>query len=212
MLRREIYGFAESVPVGSIVIDAGAGECQYKHLFQHCSYVSVDSFVGDESWDFSKIDIKADLKTIPLESEYADCVVCTEVLEHIPEPSIVLAELFRLLKKGGVLFATVPFSAREHQVPYDFFRYTRFGLTTTLLAAGFTEIHVKPVGGDFARLYGLMFEAMSHFDGKASIYYKTIFYLFRQFLYISSTSLEKYEQRSKWASTPPLFSVKAIKK
>jgi hypothetical protein len=85
MLRREIYGFAESVPVGPIVIDAGAGECQYKHLFQHCSYVSVDSFVGDE-------------------------------------------------------------------------------------------------------------------------------YLFRQFLCISSASLEKYEQRSRWASTPPLFSVKAIKK
>ncbi len=211
LLRDQIVRFAQSIPPSSIVVDAGAGQCQYKNLFQHCTYISVDSCIGDDSWNFSQINIKADLASIPLRSDYADYVVCTEVLEHISEPFAVLHELHRLLKKQGTLFMTVPFGAREHQVPHDFFRYTRYGLEYVLAVAGFVDIKVVPIEGDFARLYGLMFEAMSHFDKANSIHYKVVFYFFRQFLALSYSSLRRIESNSRWSSTPPLFIVLAQK-
>jgi SAM-dependent methyltransferase len=66
-----------------------------------------------------------------------DHVLLTQVLEHLPEPAKVLKELHRVLKPGGTLWLTAPLFYAEHEKPYDFFRYTRFGIRHLLEAAGF---------------------------------------------------------------------------
>jgi SAM-dependent methyltransferase len=164
--RRFVEEIAAGVPPGQTVIDAGAGECQYKPLFGHARYIAVDLCVGDANWDFSGIDINAPLHDIPLSDRSADVILCTEVLEHVPNPHQVVAELARLLKPGGSLYVSVPFSGREHQVPYDFFRYTQYGLRHLCDQAGLEVEYVRPVRGDFYRAYCVLGEQGAHIKGR----------------------------------------------
>lgn len=164
--RRLVEEVAAGMLPGQTVIDAGAGECQYKPLFDHVNYLAVDLCVGDANWDFSRIDINAPLHDIPLPDGTADVVLCTEVLEHVPNPHQVVAELARLLKPGGSLYLTVPFSAREHQVPYDFFRYTQYGVRYLCEQAGLEVEYVRPVRGDFYRAYCVLGEQGAHIKGR----------------------------------------------
>ena len=69
-----------------------------------------------------------DLKSIPVEDGRYEMVLCTQVLEHTPEPRAVLGELCRVLKPGGELWLSTPLYYPEHEPPYDFFRYTQFAL------------------------------------------------------------------------------------
>jgi SAM-dependent methyltransferase len=116
------------IPAGSRILDAGAGELQYKKFCPHLRYVSQDfakyDGVGDGaalqmgSWDQSKIDIVSDIIDIPEPDASFDAVLCVEVLEHVPKPVDALRELARLLKPGGTLILTAPFCALTHFSPY----------------------------------------------------------------------------------------------
>lgn len=99
------------LPDGSKILDAGAGELKNKQFCTHLHYISQDfceyNGKGDEQalqtgeWDTSKIDIVSDITNIPVSDCEFDYVLCTEVLEHLPEPSLALQELTRVLKGGG---------------------------------------------------------------------------------------------------------------
>jgi SAM-dependent methyltransferase len=71
-----------------------------------------------------------------------DVALCTEVLEHVPDPAALLARTHRVLKPGGRLVLTVPFSARWHFTPFDYWRFTPASLDTLLRGAGFDEVRV----------------------------------------------------------------------
>jgi SAM-dependent methyltransferase len=77
-------------------------------------------------------------------------VLCVEVLEHVPNPSALLSEIARVLRKDGSLVMTVPWSARLHHVPHDYRRYTRYGLCALLEASGFVRTRVEERGNDIA--------------------------------------------------------------
>lgn len=105
-----------------------------------------------------KPDFTWDGKTMPFESESFDCAFGTEVLEHCPDPEIVLKEVHRVLKTGGVFFFTVPFLWNLHEVPHDEYRYTPFSLERHLKNSGFKEIAIKATGGwhaSMAQMLGL---------------------------------------------------------
>lgn len=120
-----------SFPNGLRILDAGAGECQYQKYCTHLEYVSQDfaqyDGVGNneglqmKKWDNSKLNIISDIVDIPVESESFDIVMCTEVLEHVPDPVAALKELNRVLKYGGHLIITAPFNSITHFAPYHFF-------------------------------------------------------------------------------------------
>jgi SAM-dependent methyltransferase len=142
---------ARELPPGSSILDAGAGECNYQRYFQGHNYISVDLGVGDENWDYDKLDHVAPLDQLPLTDNSLDAILCTQVLEHLERPRESAKEFFRVLRPGGKIYLTAPMSHVEHQTPYDFFRYTSYGLRSILSEAGFEVIVIKPFGGMFTR-------------------------------------------------------------
>ncbi len=82
-----------------------------------------------------------------LDKEFS-AAICIETLEHVPNPSQMLSEIFRVLDDKGTLLLSVPWSARRHHIPYDFFRYTPEGLNHLLVQAGFVGIEISPRGSE----------------------------------------------------------------
>lgn len=151
-IEEAVRAFALSLPEGSRVLDAGAGECQYAHHFRHCRLVSVDLAIGDAAWDYSRLDAVADLVRLPFADGAFDAVLNLVVLEHTSDPGRVLAELARTLRPGGRLLLALPQEWEIHQVPHDYFRFTRFGAALLLERAGFRSYTIEPAGGFFTLL------------------------------------------------------------
>ena len=86
-------------------------------------------------------------KPMPLAAASVDCALATEVFEHCPEPELVMREINRVLKPGGLLFLTVPFLWPLHEVPHDEYRYTPFALERHLRKSGFDSIQLQALGG-----------------------------------------------------------------
>jgi ubiquinone/menaquinone biosynthesis C-methylase UbiE len=115
------------ISAGKKILDVGAGELKNKNFCLHLNYVSQDlceyNGLGNklgahtDTWDTSKIDIVSDIINIPEPNASYDVILCSEVLEHIPDPLKALDELHRLLKIGGVLIITAPFSSNVHFAP-----------------------------------------------------------------------------------------------
>jgi len=77
---------------------------------------------------YDKLSFISDLVKIPVKAESYDLVFCSQTLEHVPDPQLLLSELYRVLKPGGKLWLSVPFFYAEHEIPYDYYRYTRYGI------------------------------------------------------------------------------------
>ena len=108
---------------------------------------SVERVRVDITFEFSP-DIQCDGAVLPLRAEIADAVIMSEVLEHISEPQLVMAEVLRILKPGGVLVGSTPFLCQGvHADPADFYRYTAQALTH--LMGGFDTVEIRPHGNAF---------------------------------------------------------------
>lgn len=122
------------IPPGQRILDAGAGELQYKRFCAHLDYVSQDfaqydgrgdgSGLQKGAWDQSQLDIVCDITSIPEPDASFDAAMCIEVLEHLPDPIRALRELTRLLRPGGTLIITAPFCCLTHFAPH--FYYTGY--------------------------------------------------------------------------------------
>ena len=140
-LRDFLARAARAVEPGQLVLDAGAGRAPYRGLFAHARYETAD-FLAVPGKSYAAPEYVCDLTAIPVEDGRFHHVVCTQVLEHLPEPARVLGEFHRVLKPGGRLWLTAPFFYGEHERPYDFFRYTQYGLRRLIESAGFTVIEL----------------------------------------------------------------------
>ena len=134
-LDRFISDAATRLADGALILDAGAGDCRYKVHFAHADYESADFCMVDKS--YAPVDYVCELSAIPVEDRRFDMVLLTQVLEHVPDPKAVLDELARVLRPGGTLCLTAPLYYQEHEQPYDFYRYTQFGLRQLLEQSGF---------------------------------------------------------------------------
>lgn len=128
------------------LIDLGCGKKPYENLFKVHKYTGVDVEVSGHSHSNSKIDVYYDGKKLPFENETFDSVVCFEVLEHVFNPDEILPELNRVLKKNAKGIITVPFCWNEHEVPYDYARYSSFGIKHLLEKNGFKVLEVHKTG------------------------------------------------------------------
>lgn len=137
-----------SAPQGGVVLDAGAGDGPYRHHFDHANYEAAD-FQQVPGKTYSGNHFVCDLADIPVADDRYDLVLFSQVLEHIAEPAAVLRELRRVLKPGGRIWASAPLFYEEHEQPYDFYRYTQFGLRRLFEEAGFRDLEVEWLEGYF---------------------------------------------------------------
>lgn len=126
------------------VLDFGCGSKPYESLFAAASeYIGLDIKTSGHNHLESKIDVFYDGKTIPFEDAHFDGVVSFETFEHIFELPDILKEINRVLKTDGRLLLSVPFVWDEHEVPYDYGRYTSFGLKYLLEKHGFEIVEYR---------------------------------------------------------------------
>ena len=121
------------------ILDVGCGTKPYKDMIRHTGYVGLE-FDTPENRNSKQADIFYDGVYFPLEDAAFDGILTTQVLEHVFTPEIFMTELNRVLKPGGKLLLTVPFVWDEHEQPYDFGRYSSFGLKALLERHGFEII------------------------------------------------------------------------
>ncbi len=134
------------------VLDVGCGESPYRNLIEGkgLGYVGTDySNSGEFGYERSDI-IRFSGNRIPFYDELYDTILCTEVLEHTPEPEALVQEAHRILKKGGRALFTVPWSARTHYMPNDYCRFTPTKLAE--LFQGFSSVDIHPRGTDITTI------------------------------------------------------------
>jgi SAM-dependent methyltransferase len=118
-------------------------------LFARGCYIALDSGTGDPGWDYSRLDIRGDLESLPFKAEAVDRILCMVVLEHTRDPRRVLTEFARVLRPGGSLHLVVPFLWEEHQAPHDYWRFTRYGLRRLVADLPLRIDLLRPMGGFF---------------------------------------------------------------
>ena len=143
---------ANLLPEGSSILDAGAGSCPYRDYFTHCEYKSQDfaDLKGEQlsGGKYGKIDYVSDILSIPVEESSFDAILCSEVLEHLPDPVRVIYEFSRILKNGGKLIITAPLGSGIHQDPYHYYGgYTPYWYRKFLEEAGFKNVLVEENAG-----------------------------------------------------------------
>ena len=172
--QRWLKKILATLPQGARVLDAGAGELQNRQHCIHLDYLSQDfcQYQGDEevgneglkleNWDTSRIDIVSDITAIPEPDASFDAVLCSEVLEHVPEPTHALDEFYRLLKPGGILILTAPFNSLVHMAPYHYCTgFSKYWYEHHLEARDF-QIRTLTANGDW---FTLMRQEISRLGG-----------------------------------------------
>jgi len=120
LTRVTLEQFVKARASVGLTLDIGAQTGPYKTWFPN--RVAIDIFARPG------IAVVTDAQRLGLASEAFDIVLCTEVLEHVPEPQAAIDEMFRVLKPGGTLILTTRFLFPIHDAPHDYFRFTKYGL------------------------------------------------------------------------------------
>ena len=145
-VRKNLYFHIKSMSpyLKGKLLDFGCGCKPYRKILTYSSeYIGVDIEISGHNHTNESIDVYYDGKTLPFESEHFDSVFSSEVFEHVINFEEILPELYRVLKRGGYMVATVPFIWNEHEVPYDFTRYTSYGIRSKLESAGFKIVEMR---------------------------------------------------------------------
>ena len=136
------------------LLDVGCGTKPYQRLFAVRSYTGLE-FDTPAARKRDVADAYYDGSAFPFGVRQFDSVLCNQVLEHVFKPEDFLREIHRVLKPGGKLLLTVPFIWDEHEQPYDFARYTSFGLRAMLERNGFRIERQEKILADASVLFQL---------------------------------------------------------
>lgn len=150
LLARHVAALAHGLS-GAIAIDVGCGESPYRAIlagFKH--YIGFDSPGHPDSG--SRPDVMGDACALPFAAASADAILCTEVIEHVMEPGTLLKEAHRVLKPGGSLLLSAPFTWHVHDEPHDYWRFTEYGLRLLCERAGFRVATVRATNHYFGAL------------------------------------------------------------
>ncbi|MFA7231141.1 MAG: class I SAM-dependent methyltransferase [Victivallaceae bacterium] len=113
------------------ILDVGCGTKPYKEMFDYTEYIGLE-IDSPENRKNKNVDTFYNGKTFPFKDGEFDSIVANQVLEHVFNPDEFLEEIKRVLNPGGKVLLTVPFVWDEHEQPYDYARYSSYGLTFLL--------------------------------------------------------------------------------
>ena len=115
----------------SKILDIGSGDFRYKienfSKFNN-EYFPIDVKKSGHTMSNKKLAKLYDGLNIPYKSDFFDFIIYTETIEHVEQPNKLKDDIYRVLKKKGKVLITVPFMFPEHEMPYDFRRFTLNGL------------------------------------------------------------------------------------
>lgn len=137
------------------LMDFGCGTKPYRSLFNVAEYTGVDFENPGHPHLNEKIDIFYDGKHIPFPDGTFDSIFSSEVFEHIFNLEEILKELNRVLRTGGKILVTCPFSICEHEVPNDFARYSSYGLRHLFEKNGFEIVQQDKTGNSVEVVFQL---------------------------------------------------------
>lgn len=133
----------ENLSSSDVLLDLGSGPLTNSPLFRN-----LDTVIYVDGAQFEGINIVCDFtKFLPVKDSSIDAILCSNVLEHLPEPQTVFNEIERILKPGGQCLVLVPFMIKLHQEPYDFHRYTKHALKRYSERSGLNVDQIEEVGG-----------------------------------------------------------------
>ena len=201
------------------ILDVGAGEKPYKKYFTNSQYESCDSKEALEEINLSKnqehtfyCDIT---KKIPREDETYDIIICSEVFEHINEPQKAASEIYRVLKKNGEFYMTVPQCHGLHMEPHNYFNYLSFGIEYILKNAGFKKITVKALGGIYHLLGKVLYNSTMPFFAKLDYKIRILLFIIElpikiifMIIFIFLFHIDKIDKSQRWTIN---YGSKAIK-
>lgn len=160
----------DAIRLDGTLLDFGCGSKPYKNLFSNKRYIGVDVIDKGHSHEKEPVDVYYDGEILPFRDEAFDSLFSSEVFEHIFNLETVLSELKRVLKKDGLALFTVPFVWDEHEKPFDFARYSSFGITAILERNGFQILKLE----------------------KSTKFLETVFQLWNLYLYYKLNTRNKY--------------------
>lgn len=142
-------GLREFLPgLGDELLDIGCGRKPYRDLARAKRYVGIDVDTA-ATRALAAADFYFDGRELPFPEASFDAVLSSQVLEHVFTPEKFLAEAHRVLRPGGKLLLATPLVWDEHEQPFDFARYSSFGLRSLVARAGFEIIAQRKTCADF---------------------------------------------------------------
>lgn len=133
-------------------LDIGCGNKPYELFFSSEVYTGLE-LDTPENRNNKNADYFYDGYTMPFNSNSFDSIVCNQVLEHVFEPGQFISEIKRVLKNKGIILVSVPFLWDEHEQPYDYARYSSFGLKYLLEKESFEIISEKKTNADIRAIF-----------------------------------------------------------
>lgn len=163
------------------LLDAGCGEKPYSLIYNDLVEESIGCDVPTCKHNQNCIDIFATIDKLPFLNEEFDTILCTNVLEHVANAEDGFAELSRILKKDGNIIISVPFLYPVHEAPYDFYRYTQYGIIHLLEINNFEVKKIVPWGGiglEMVVFFNLFFNQILKINviTKINMYSQELFY------------------------------------
>lgn len=181
---------------GGKFIDLGCGDMPYREIVQNKvdAYDSLDFFPR-----FNSVTYVGDIQNMPVipDNTY-DSAICIEVLEHVPDPASAIKEIFRILKPGAVVVVTVPHLSRLHDLPHDYYRYTRYGLVYLFEKVGFQIEKLVERGGLFSFLGHQITWVILGFFGGVPVIRNIVFLIIRFGVTLLSWKADEFFQTAKF--------------
>lgn len=120
LTRKQLEQFLARHTTEKRTLDIGAGGSSYNRFFPNRYTIDIDPA--------RKPDLVADAHQLPFADDEYESILCTEVLEHMKNPTQAISEMWRVLQPGGTLILTTRFVYPLHDTPHDYWRFTKYGL------------------------------------------------------------------------------------
>ena len=158
------------------ILDVGCGNKPYEFLFN----TAKENYIGSDVVQSSDnvVDILCLATKIDSANESFDTVFSTQVIEHVDNTELMMSECNRVLKKDGIFILSVPFCWELHEEPYDFFRFTKYGLQELCKRHKFEVLELIPNGGKWAAIFQMNINMLYSTFKRKNIFIKGLKFLF----------------------------------